>query len=142
MAQLNDKAAEVMADFPVTACTDVTGFGLLGHLKEMTAGSHTGAVIDSRKVPVLPMAWELAAMNMIPGGTRNNLQFVEDVVEWQEDVPEIAKVILADAQTSGGLLITLREKDADKFIKACRKAGISEAVVIGNIREGNSILVK
>src|SRR5450759_227664 len=88
MTQLNDKVAEVMTAFPVSACTDVTGFGLLGHLKEMIRGSHTGAEVDHKKVPVLPMTWELAAMNMIPGGTRNNLQYVEDIVDWDEGVTE------------------------------------------------------
>jgi selenium donor protein len=142
MTQLNDKAAEVTTGFPVSACTDVSGFGLLGHLKEMIRGSHTGAEIDHKKVPVLPMTWELAAMNMIPGGTRNNLQFVEDIVDWDEGVPELAKIILADAQTSGGLLITLPEKKADKFIAQCRLAGISDAVVIGSIKKGEKILVR
>jgi len=142
MTQLNDKAAEIMNSFPVSACTDVTGFGLLGHLKEMIRGSRTGADIDHKKVPVLPMTWELAAMNMIPGGTLNNLQFVEDTVDWDENVPELAKVILADAQTSGGLLITLPDKEADKFIAECRLAGISDAVVIGSIKKGKKIRVR
>jgi cysteine desulfurase NifS/selenium donor protein len=141
MTQLNDKAAEVMTAFPVSACTDVTGFGLLGHLKELILGSHTGAEIDHKKVPVLPMTWELAAMNMIPGGTRSNLKFVEDTVDWDEGIPELAKVILADAQTSGGLLITLPAKEADKFIEQCRLAGISDAVVIGSITKGKMIRV-
>jgi len=141
MTQLNDKVAEVMTAFPISACTDVTGFGLLGHLKEMIRGSHTGADIDHKKVPVLPMTWELAAMNMIPGGTRNNLQFVEDIVDWDEGVPELAKVILADAQTSGGLLITLPKAQADMFIAQCRLNGISDAVVIGSIKKGKRIRV-
>jgi selenide,water dikinase len=130
-----------MTAFPVSACTDVTGFGLLGHLKELILGSHTGAEIDHKKVPVLPMTWELAAMNMIPGGTRSNLKFVEDTVDWDEGIPELAKVILADAQTSGGLLITLPAKEADKFIEQCRLAGISDAVVIGSITKGKMIRV-
>jgi selenium donor protein len=142
MTQLNDKAAEVMTAFPISACTDVTGFGLLGHLKEMIRGSHTGADIDYKKVPVLPMTWELAAMNMIPGGTRNNLQFVEDIVDWDEGVPELAKVILADAQTSGGLLITLPKAKADMFIAKCRLNGIRDAVVIGSIKKGEKIRVR
>ncbi|MCX6247025.1 MAG: selenide, water dikinase SelD [Bacteroidetes bacterium] len=142
MARLNDKAAAVMAGFPVSACTDVTGFGLLGHLKEMILGSKTGAEIDYKKVPVLSTVWALAAMNMIPGGTRNNLQYVEEITDWDEGVPELAKVILADAQTSGGLLIALPPKYSDEFVEECRKAGISEAVVIGNIKKGKRIRVK
>jgi cysteine desulfurase NifS/selenium donor protein len=142
MAQLNDKAAEVMNAFKVNSCTDVTGFGLLGHLKEMIQASRTGAEIDYKKVPLLPMTWELAAMNMIPGGTRKNLQFVKDVMDWDENVPELAKIILADAQTSGGLLITLPEKEADKFIEQCLIAGISDTVAIGSIIKGEKIRVR
>jgi cysteine desulfurase NifS/selenium donor protein len=141
MTQLNNKTAKIMTAFPVSACTDVTGFGLLGHLKEMIRGRHIGAEVDHKKVPVLPMTWELAAMNMIPGGTRNNLQFVEDIIEWDENVPELAKMILADAQTSGGLMITLPAKEANKFIEQCRLAGISDAAVIGNIKKGENIRV-
>jgi cysteine desulfurase NifS/selenium donor protein len=142
MAQLNDKAAEIMTAFQVNSCTDVTGFGLLGHLKVMIQASHAGAEIDYKKVPLLPMTWELAAMNMIPGGTLNNLQFVEDVMEWDENVPELVKIILTDAQTSGGLLITLPAKDANKFIKQCLLVGIGEAVAIGNISKGEKIFVR
>jgi selenide,water dikinase len=81
-------------------------------------------------------------MNMIPGGTRNNLDFVKDIVDWDEGVPELAKLILADAQTSGGLLITLPASLAEKFIKQCRLAGISDAVVIGRIVKGKRIRVR
>jgi selenide,water dikinase len=88
------------------------------------------------------MTWELAAMNMIPGGTRKNLQFVKDVMDWDENVPELAKIILADAQTSGGLLITLPEKEADKFIEQCLIAGISDTVAIGSIIKGEKIRVR
>jgi cysteine desulfurase NifS/selenium donor protein len=142
MTRLNDKAAEVMTAFPVSACTDVTGFGLLGHLKEMINGSHCGAEIDYKKVPIMPMTWELAGMKMIPGGTRNNLDFIKDIVDWDEAVPELAKLILADAQTSGGLLITLPASHAQKFIKQCRLAGIGDAVVIGRIVKGKRIRVR
>ena len=141
MAQLNDKAAEIMNEFPVNACTDVTGFGLLGHLKELILGSHTGATIDHKKVPLLPKTWEMAAMNMIPGGTRSNLVFVEDTVDWDAGVPDLAKFILADAQTSGGLLITLPEEFAEQFIQHCILTGIKEAVIIGKITAGNKIVV-
>jgi len=88
------------------------------------------------------MTWELAGMNMIPGGTRNNLEFVKDIVDWDEAVPELARLILADAQTSGGLLITLPAMQAEKFTAQCRLAGISEAVVIGRIVKGQRIRVR
>ena len=141
MARLNNKAAEIMATFPVNSCTDVTGFGLLGHLKEMITGSNTGAEIDHKKVPVLPMTWEFAASGMIPGGTLNNLKYIEDITDWGENVPELARVILADAQTSGGLLITLPAGESDKFTEQCRLKGITDVVVIGSIIKGKKIRV-
>jgi selenide,water dikinase len=131
-----------MNAFPVNSCTDVTGFGLLGHLKEMILGSKTGAEIDYKEVPVLPMVWELAASNIVPGGTINNLKYIEDIVDWDEGVPEIAKIILADAQTSGGLLITVPSNEADNLIQRCRLAGIIDAVIIGKITAGKRIVVK
>ncbi len=136
MAQLNDKVAEVMTAFPVSACTDVSGFGLLGHLKEMVQRSQRGAEVDHKKVPVLPMTWEMAAMNMIPGGTRNNLQYVEDIVDWDEEVPELAKLILADAQTSGGLLVSLPSSLAGDFLFELHQNGIPDAAIIGIINAG------
>jgi cysteine desulfurase len=142
MTRLNDKAGGVIKEFPVNACTDVTGFGLLGHLKEMNIGSKTGARIDYKNVPLLPRTWELAAMNMIPGGTHNNLEFIADIVDWEKSVPELAKLILADAQTSGGLLITVPGIYAEKFIERCLEAGISDAAVIGSITAGTRIIVQ
>jgi cysteine desulfurase NifS/selenium donor protein len=142
MARLNNKTAEIMSAFKVNSCTDVTGYGLLGHLKEMILGSQTGADLDYKKVPLLPMTWELAAMNMIPGGTRNNLQYVEDIVEWDDSMPELAKIILADAQTSGGLLITLPANESDKFVRQLQHAGIDDASEIGKITKGKKIRVR
>ena len=136
MAELNRKAAEVMAGFSVNACTDVTGFGLLGHLKEMVCGAGVHAMLNTGMVPVLNDAWEYAAAGTIPGGTRNNLDYVKDFVEWDDATPELMKFILADAQTSGGLLISLPENEAADFINQLHDAGIPDAAIIGKISQG------
>lgn len=143
MSELNDKASGVMLEFPVNACTDVTGFGLLGHLKEMITGSKIGAEITIDDVPVLPNVWELASANIVPGGTINNLDFISDTVIWKEDVPEIGKIILADAQTSGGLLISVPFNKYQALLKKLRDTGVPGATMIGRFtKERNKIRVK
>jgi len=136
MAELNRPAAEIMEDFPVNACTDVSGFGLLGHLKEMVCGSGVGAALDRDSIPAPDAAWQYAAAGAVPGGTKNNLDFVEDVVQWRPETPELLKLILADAQTSGGLLISLPEAEASSLVDRLRGAGVTPASVIGRIVEG------
>jgi len=139
MAALNKKTAECMQAYSIHACTDVTGFGLLGHLHEMTEGSHVDALLHMDSVPVIAEARELAAMNVIPGGSLNNLSYVKPHVTFAEDISSIDQAILADAQTSGGLLISIDEKEADSLVKDLNENGVN-AAVIGNITnpgEGN-----
>ena len=143
MAGLNRKACEIMSEFPVNACTDITGFGLLGHLKEMVTGSRVCAEIYSGKVRVIPGVLELITGGIIPGGTLNNLDYIKDIVEWDAAMPDPYKLILADAQTSGGLLITLPEEMADSLINDLWTNSIQDAVIIGKIKVGNpGIIVK
>ncbi len=138
MSTLNRAAAEVMAQFDVSACTDVTGFGLLGHLKEMTVGSGVEAAIFSDKVPVLPKAYEYALAGAIPGGSENNLDYVSPFVEFPNELPQVKRLILADAQTSGGLLIAVRTDQADELLKKLNAAGVSGAAIVGDIRTKGS----
>lgn len=142
MSSLNRKAAEIMLTYPVNACTDVTGFGLLGHLSEMVKGSNVNADIFAGKVPVMKGVMELVTGNVIPGGTKNNLQFVEDLVTWDPSVSEAEKMILADAQTSGGLMISIPSGKSEQFLKELHTNGMNEAVIIGKFtNEGNKIIV-
>jgi selenide,water dikinase len=103
MTELNDKASRAFVDAGVRACTDVTGFGLIGHLTRMLVASGVGAEIDAAAVPVLDAAAGLAAAGHIPGGTRRNIDAAAAVTDWG-DVDEQSRVLLCDAQTSGGLL--------------------------------------
>ncbi|MDP4282250.1 MAG: selenide, water dikinase SelD [Bacteroidota bacterium] len=133
MLTLNRKAAEIMLKYPVHACTDVTGFGLLGHLREMVLGSGTGAEIGLENVPVFPGVWELIASGVIPGGTRNNLRFVGDVIHFSEGIGENGMLLLADAQTSGGLLISIPCNEGRLLLQEYHDSGIRAARIIGQI---------
>ncbi|MFZ4562396.1 MAG: selenide, water dikinase SelD [Bacteroidales bacterium] len=136
MAELNRIPAEIMTGFRVHACTDVTGFGLLGHLKEMVQGAGLRANLNMASIPVLEDAWDFAAAGTIPGGTKNNLAYVEEIVQWQDNTPEMMKFILADAQTSGGLLISLPAEQANDLVTRLREAGITHAAIIGTMETG------
>jgi cysteine desulfurase len=131
MSTLNWAAAEALKDFEVHACTDVTGFGLLGHLKEMAQASRVDAEIFSPLVPILEPARDFAGSGIIPGGTVSNLHFVADCVQWEGSVSDTHKNLLADAQTSGGLLFALPNEQKDDVIMALRNHGVSEAAYIG-----------
>ena len=141
MAELNKTAAEIMVEFSVNACTDVTGFGLLGHLKEMVCGAGVQAVLLSDQIPVFDAAWEYAAAGAIPGGTRNNLEYAGKFVKWSENTPELLKFILADAQTSGGLLVSMPAEQASEFVNRLHDAGNTVAAIIGRIENGEPLIL-
>ena len=144
MSTLNRDAADAMLKVAAHACTDVTGFGLLGHLKEMTRASKVDAVIYANKVPVLKEAWDLAAAGAVPGGTLSNLDFVSNTVKWDESIPQTGRLILSDAQTSGGLIIAVPADKNDEMLKALKEKGIAEAAHIGEFTEAGEgkIVVK
>ncbi len=133
MATLNKLAAEVMTEIGVNSATDVTGFGLLGHLSEMCEASCVSAKIDYSALPFLPSVKELAEKGTVPGGTKRNLKFVRDKVQFSEHLTDIDKLLLADAQTSGGLLISLPAEKAEKYITKFNELSKIKAVVIGKI---------
>jgi len=133
MATLNRKASELMQEIGVHACTDVTGFGLLGHAGEMIEGTDIAMLIHSATVPFFPEAKELAEMGMIPGGLHRNREFRLNMVEIAKEVPDYLADILFDPQTSGGLLISVSEQKAPVLLERMHQEGIEEAVVIGEV---------
>ena len=143
MATLNKLAAEVMTEIGVNAATDVTGFGLLGHLSEMCEASCVSANIDYHSLPFLPTVKELAEKGIVPGGTKRNLKFIKDNVKFGEHLTDIDKLLLADAQTSGGLLISLPAEKAEKYISKFNELSKIKAAVIGEIVEksGHTIFI-
>ena len=133
MVTLNRKASELMMEVDVHACTDVTGFGLLGHACEMIEGTDVAMVIHSDRVPFFPEAKELAEMGLVPGGLHRNREFRINMVEIDPQVPDYMADILFDPQTSGGLLISVPGQEADVLLQRMHEEGIEEAALIGEI---------
>lgn len=133
MATLNRDAARIMADFDISACTDVTGFGLLGHLAEMICGSGTSVRIFSDQVPVIPEALEFANMGLIPAGAYRNREFRETMISCAGSVTRPLQDILVDPQTSGGLLISVNADQEGQLIRDMKAADISDASRIGEV---------
>lgn len=137
MRQTNRAAAEAMTQVGVDAATDVTGFGLLGHLGELTAASGVAAMLESAAVPVLDGVLELAREGVVPSGTRRNLAAAMDRVQWPPGIEEARQLVLADAQTSGGLLVAVSEEREAGLDQAMTSAGV-EARRIGTLEAGEA----
>ena len=134
MAGLNKKAADLMTEFSnIHACTDVTGFGLLGHASEMIEGSDVGMVIQSSAVPIFHEIQGFVEMGIIPGGLNRNRRFRMNMIEAGSDCPEWIVDVLFDPQTSGGLLISLPLKEAEDLVKRMNDEGIKDAAIIGEV---------
>lgn len=140
MRALNKTASEIMLNYSISACTDISGFGLLGHLKEMLESSGTGAVIKYKNIPVLPEVANFAAQGIVPGGTENNRNYLETFVEWDNRMTENQKNILADAQTSGGLLISVSKNDGLVLQKELINKGIIASIIGEVSREKNPMI--
>ncbi len=142
MVTLNRVAAECALRFDVAAMTDVTGFGLLGHLHEML-GEELGARLCAAAVPMLPRAIELAEQNIVPGGTRTNLEAaIGDGARFGDRISVATQLVLADAQSSGGLLIAVAERHADDLLAALHEAGVAAATRIGTLVNERGIVVE
>jgi len=135
MAMLNKYAAEVMSHFPITACTDVTGFGLLGHLAEMISGTGSRVMIQSDLVPILPETVEFASMGFVPSGAHRNRAFRKDMVNLKAGVSPVMRDILFDPQTSGGLLMGCPEGEAQSLVTRLIDNGVEGAAIIGQVFE-------
>lgn len=136
MATLNQAAAESMQEVGVNAATDVTGFGLLGHLRAMLLASDVAARVHASAVPLLPGAREAADRGHVPGGSLRNREDLSSHVVWSRDVPMVLRVLLCDAQTSGGLLMSLPAERAIALLELLRRRGTGAAAVIGEVTNG------
>ncbi|GAB4249530.1 MAG: selenide, water dikinase SelD [Thermoleophilia bacterium] len=135
MTTLNRDAAEIALKHEVTAMTDVTGFGLLGHLGEMAQGSGLTAEVFAGEVPFLPGAVALAEEGVVPGGTKRNLEYLAGDVEWPGRLEPWERWLLTDAQTSGGLLIAVAENRASDLVAGLQERGVPAAAVIGRFAD-------
>jgi selenide, water dikinase len=136
MVALNRKGAEAMEETGARACTDITGFGLLGHALEMAVSSRCGMTIRAGRVPVIPFAREYAEMGLVPAGTYANRNFCQKSLAVDPGVPAPLLDILADAQTSGGLLIAVAEGRVEDLLGRLRSKEVAEAAAIGEITSG------
>ncbi len=137
MSALNKAAGEVFASgrFKVNALTDVTGYGLLGHLLEMMTGAKARAYLALERVPIISEVPALAAEGVVPGGTKSNLAHVARKVRFPKGLPEDIQWVLADAQTNGGLLASVPAREATKALRALERARVDVAL-IGEVGEG------
>ncbi len=136
MAALNLPGAVAMQRVGVNAATDITGFGLMGHLKSMVKGSGVAAQVNLSAIPVLPGTRELLDNGVAPGGTHRNLSSVEDAVTWDATLTDNDRLLLCDAQTSGGLLMSVPAARADALVAALREEGAPCAAIVGRITDG------
>jgi len=138
MTTLNRSAAEAMTRVGVHAATDVTGFGLLGHLAALLRASGAAARIHASAIPLLPGARELADQGHLPGGTMRNREDVAPSVDWEASVPMVLRLLLCDAQTSGGLLIAVPGERALALLESLRESRTPAATIIGEVVAGES----
>lgn len=135
MTRLNSILPVLASAFKINACTDVTGFGLAGHLKEMIGNEDYVVEIYSKNLPVLPGALENAEMGTIPGGLYRNRDFVGELLDKEEEVEQAMHDIILDPQTSGGLLIAISEKDSEKALKEIHSLGFKDASIIARVKK-------
>lgn len=135
MAALNKTAAETLTNYHPHAVTDVTGFGLLGHASEIARGSDVSFEISYTKVPVLEGALELARNGVVPGGSKSNHKWLSDNIDYEEEISLEEQLVLCDAITSGGLLISIRPDEAVRYVDDLKSIGIEAASIIGRVTE-------
>jgi selenide,water dikinase len=141
MEMLNRAASEAMIEVGVHAATDVTGYGLLGHLHEMTEASGVVAEISASAVPIITGARALAGTGAVAAGTARNLEWLKDKVRWAPEIDEVTQILLADAQTSGGLLIAVAPDRASALERALTARGVETVARIGGFHTRDELSI-
>ena len=143
MTTLNKRAADVIREkeYRVHAMTDITGFGLIGHAREMALASNVALRLFSKDIPILPGALDCIRAGYIPGGLKANREFAECVVGYEQEIPEDVKTLLFDPQTAGGLLISIAEDDCEELVLELQASGVA-ARHIGNVTESQKPLIR
>ena len=134
MTHLNKGAAEAMNVIGVNSCTDITGYGLLGHLLEMCKASNVSAIIDFNTLPIIQGAFELAQQDFIPGGTKKNLEFISSKTSFSKNIAQEEQFLMADSQTSGGLLISVPLDKAKPLQNLLNENNCITNTIIGKIQ--------
>ncbi len=134
MKQLNKNGAEVMQQFGIKCATDITGFGLAGHALKMAMGSNVTIEIEAKKVPLFDGAYDLIELGCIPGACFRNLEYVDENCVFDKSLDYNLKMLMLDAQTSGGLLICCKEKKAQEMVALLKRSGYPTSAVIGLVK--------
>jgi selenide, water dikinase len=144
MVRLNDKSSEAMVEIGAHACTDITGFGLMGHAAEMARASNVSLRFQYSSIPILPGAKEYADQGMIPAGAYCNEKYVGQETSFSEKIPEGERILVFDPQTSGGLLVALPKEEGEKFLRRMKEEGVGEASLVGEVirREKSLIIIE
>jgi selenide, water dikinase len=137
MTMLNRDASAIMVEAGATALTDVTGFGLLGHLRGMAAASGVSALVWTELIPILPAARHYVQKGIAPGGSHANLRFLSNWVDYDPDITDNERLLLCDAQTSGGLLAALPGDRVAQVVRELHRSGASFAALVGSIEAGS-----
>jgi selenide,water dikinase len=140
MAMLNKTASEILTNYQPHAVTDVTGFGLLGHGSEMARGSGVSFEISFNQVPILDGAIELAKNGVVPGGSKSNHKWLNDDAVYEDILPE-EQLVLCDAITSGGLLVSLNQEDAQSYLDQLHANGVIRSAIVGRVTEKKDKLI-
>jgi len=143
MKQLNKEAAAIMTKYGIKSATDITGFGLLGHALKMALGSKVSIKINALDVPAIQNVMELIETGFIPGAGFRNLEFVEDQCDFSSQVPYNTKMLLADAQTSGGILMAVAPDKATSIVDELKSAGYASTAIVGEVlsQEKKSVII-
>jgi selenide,water dikinase len=144
MSELNRAASEVMVALGARGATDITGFGLLGHAREMAEASQVTLRIDPRRVPLFPGALDFARRGIVSGGAARNASFLGERVDWRIEVEPALRQLLYDSETSGGLLIALPPQKADELVRRLRDQGNTAVCRIGEVvaRQGGLVVME
>jgi selenide,water dikinase len=135
MTFLNRTASEWMKKIGAHACTDITGFGFIGHTMEMVLASQVGMVIESKDIPIIPEAIEYARLGLIPGGAHSNRDYFSCRVDVHPEISPLLMDLLYDPQTSGGLLISLPSHEAERLVETLKKEGNIDSCIVGKVVE-------
>ncbi len=137
MTKSAQEASKVMQEIGVNSCTDITGFGLLGHAYELAKASNVKLKIESKNVPLLPDVMELVEQKMLTRGDKNNRDYVGETIKFERNITKEMQSALFDPQTAGGLLISLAEGKAERFLNE-----VSEAKIIGTVQSFKKFLIE
>lgn len=141
MIMLNKEAASALSGFNVHACTDITGFGLLGHTYELAYGSNITVSLFASKLPILPMTEEMALYGMVPSAAYRNYEYIKPYLEVSKDIDQWLIDVVADPQTSGGLLIAIPEEEAYALLRKLNSEQV-DAYIIGKVSEKDNKYIK